>query len=695
MTLQFMTSTHMLILLLFTSSVIGCFFAFKLVDHLRIAVTKDHDALLKKYAVITASAIFLLHAGYQFTSDNLPKITQHPVDFIGSLLCAYLLSLSLLKTVNHKTLSLRDLLYASLTAGVSGYLLSYFFQLSAGAINIRIDTWTALFSLFLSCLTSALVIVTLLWLNSYEGKALRRLKWMFSIEIALGFLASHTAINLSIVHNSMLIDQPTDQAENYLLLILVLVPVLLFITSFILVIFYERNADLVQNKLSFLNTQTANKKFLAYDPLTHLPNRDALHQHLMINAKRCDRNGESLALAYIDLDHFKPVNDQFGHHIGDLLLIEVSKRISHAIRNCDYVARAGGDEFIAVLSEIENHQSVVTVIQRIIDALREVFIIEEHVIEISCSIGVSMYPQDGNLQKLKLNADAAMYKAKENGKNQYRFFDAEIEQASDAMQQTRIELKRAITEQEFRLLFQPKVDALTRTVHGAEALLRWEHPTRGLLSPNSFIEAAERFGMIEEINAWVISQACNTISLARDRGIDLSISVNMSNQQFRNKQLSALIQSILESHDVDARNLILEVSETNAIHHQAQFKETLRRFNKQGLKISLDDFGLHPFSLTHLQDLEISEVKLDRSLTKGVANSYTALAIVEAIVKLAHALELNVVAEGVEDEDQRQALVNIACDQMQGFLFSKPVEQKYLFDVFNALQLKSTTSSIF
>ena len=689
-----MIPTQMLILLLFTSSVIGCFLAFRLVDSLRIVAAKNHEALLKKYSVIMASGIFILHTGYQFTADNIPKITQHPVDFIGSLLCAYLLSISILKTVNKRRLGLSELMYASLGTGISGYLLSYFFHISAGAINIRIDTWTALFALFLTCLTSALAIVTILWLKGYEGKALQRLKWMFSAEIAMGFLASHTAINLSIVHNSMLMDQPTDQAGNYMMLLLVLVPVLLFITSFILVIFYERNVDLTQSKLTFRNTQTINKKFLAYDPLTHLPNRDALNQHLIISAKRCDRNGESLALAYIDLDHFKPVNDQFGHHIGDLLLIEVSKRISNAIRNCDYVARAGGDEFIAVLSEIENHQSVVTVIQRVVDALRETFIIEDHVIEISCSVGVSMYPQDGNLQKLKLNADAAMYKAKENGKNQYRFFDAEIEQASDEMQQTRVELKQAITDQEFRLLFQPKVDAETQLVHGAEALLRWQHPTRGLLSPNSFIEAAERFGMIEEINAWVMSQACDTIKQARERGIDLSVSVNMSNQQFRNKHLGALIQSILEEHQVEARNVILEVSETNAIHHQTQFKDTLRQFKRLGLHISLDDFGLHPFSLTHLQDLDISEVKLDRTLTKGVATSRTALSIVEAIVKLAHALDLNVVAEGVEDEAQRKALLSVGCDQMQGFLFSKPVERRFLFDVFSELQSK-TSSSVF
>lgn len=690
-----MTTTLIHIPMLFTLSVFGCYFAFKMVDRLRTVMAKDHDTLLRTCSLVLAIGIFALHCGYQWAADNLPKISQHPVDFVGSLLCAYLLSLSVLNTVNKKKLPLRELLYASLTSGLCGYLLSYFYQISAGAINIRIDTWTALFALFLTCLTAALAIVTMLWLKSYEGKALQRLKIIFSVEIALGFLASHTAINLSILHNNTFISQPSDQAGNYLVLLLTLAPVLLFITSFILVIFYERNVDISQSKLTFRSTQSVNKKFLAYDPLTHLPNRDALNQHLSISARRCDRNGESLALAYIDLDHFKPVNDQYGHHIGDLLLIEVSKRISNAIRNCDYVARAGGDEFIAVLSEIEDHQSVVTVTQRIVDALRELFVIEDHVIEISCSIGVSMYPQDGNLQKLKLNADAAMYKAKENGKNQYRFFDAEIEQASDAMQQTRVELKRAISDQEFRLLFQPKVDAITRLVHGAEALLRWQHPSRGLLSPNNFIEAAERFGMIEEINAWVISQACNTIRQARERGIDLSISVNLSNQQFRNKHLSGLIQSILEQHEVEARNLILEVSETNGIHHQDQFKQTLRHFRKQGLKISLDDFGLHPFSLTHLQDLEISEVKLDRSLTKGVAASKRALAIVEAIVKLAHALELNVVAEGVEDEDQRKALVSIGCDQMQGFLFSRPVEQKFLFDVFSELQLKSTTQSLF
>ncbi len=690
-----MSRAQVLLLLLFLASVPGFYWAFGLTQSLRKITTKEFDFTLKKYAALVGIGMFCLHAGYQSVSDNYPKISQHPIDFIGAILCSYLLALSVLSSVNKKSLPVRELLYGALTAGFSGYLLSYFYHIASGAININIDLLTALFAMCIICLTAALAIITMLWLKGYEGKSLNKLKLIFAVEIALGFLASHIAINLSILHSNQFSLNPSDNVANYVSLLMILAPILLFMTTFVIILFYERTVDITQSRLGFQVTQVGTRKTLSYDPLTHLPNRDALNQHLMITAKRCDRNGESMALAYIDLDHFKPVNDQFGHHIGDLLLIEVAKRISNALRNCDYVARAGGDEFIAILSEIENHQNVVTVVQRVVDALREPFIIENNLIEISCSIGISIYPRDGNLEKLKVNADAAMYKAKENGKNQYRFFDAEIEQASDAMQQTRVQLKQAITDRQFKLLFQPKVDALTRTVRGAEVLLRWQHPSKGLLSPSVFIEAAERFGMIEEINEWVMVQACDTIRKAKSLGIDLNLSINLSHQQFRNKHLGEHIKFILENNQVSPEHLILEVSETNAIHHQKKFRDTLRHFKTLGLKVSLDDFGLHPFSLSYLKNLEISEVKLDRTLTQEIAHSEVSFAIVEAIVKLAHALHLNVVAEGVEDEEQRLTLVTIGCDEMQGYLFSRPVEQQFLFDVFGEIQQQSTTKSLF
>lgn len=681
-----MDAPKLYLIVMFLLSVACFYWALDLVKRLRKITKKDYDTALKRYALFLAFAVFALNAGYQAIYNHLPQLALHPVDFVGAFLCSYLLSLSVLNTVNKKSVPLRELLYASFAIGLSGYLLLYFYHIACGATNVRIHFWLALFALFITCTTAALVMVTTLWLKGYNGKGYQKLQMVFAVEIALGLLASHTAINLSIINTttqSALAINAADVSDNHMTLLLVLVPILLFMTSFILVIFYERMVDVTQSKLGFRDTQYGSRRQLSYDPLTNLPNRDALNQHLIMTTKRCDRNKESMALAYIDLDHFKPVNDQFGHHIGDLLLIEASKRISNAIRNCDYVARAGGDEFIAVFSEIENQQSLVAAVQRVVDALREPFFIEGHTIEISCSIGVSIYPHDGNLEKLKVSADAAMYKAKQNGKNQYRFFDAEIEQASDEMQQTRLELKQAISQREFKLLYQPKVDSITRKVLGAEALLRWQHPVRGLLTPASFIEPAERFGLIEEINEWVISQACETIHHANKMGIELSVSVNLANQQFRNKYLGKHIQSFLEAQQVEARHLILEVSETNAIHHQEQFRATLSQFKALGIRVSLDDFGLHAFSVSYLQNLAINEVKLDKSLTKQVAHTTESRSIVEAIVLLAHALSLNVVAEGVEDEAQAQALAKIGCNELQGYLFSKPVEREQFFEIFN------------
>jgi diguanylate cyclase (GGDEF)-like protein len=392
-----------------------------------------------------------------------------------------------------------------------------------------------------------------------------------------------------------------------------------------------------------------------------------------------------MALAYIDLDHFKPVNDYFGHHVGDLLLVEVAERFNTAIRNCDYIARTGGDEFVAILGEIDAHESIIAVVQRIIDAVKEPFYIEGHLIEISCSVGIAIYPRDGNLEKLKVNADAAMYKAKENGRDQFRFYDAEIEQASDEMQQIRKELIDAIHENQFILHYQPKIMAQTHAPAGAEALLRWDHPERGILTPIHFIEAAERFGFVDKINNLVLIQACKTIHKARKEGLDIQISVNLSRQQFRNPQLVEYIRAVMQQYDIQAHSLIFEISETHAIHNQNQFKKLLSKFKFARLKISIDDFGLHPFSLTYLQNLEVSEVKLDKSFTAGIANYASSLAIVDAVVRLAHALNLNVVAEGIETEAQRSAIQTTGCNQMQGYFFSKPVAQAELFEIYHRL----------
>jgi diguanylate cyclase len=223
----------------------------------------------------------------------------------------------------------------------------------------------------------------------------------------------------------------------------------------------------------------------------------------------------------------------------------------------------------------------------------------------------------------------------------------------------------------------------THAPAGAEALLRWDHPQRGILTPIHFIEAAERFGFVDKINNLVLIQACKTIQEASKEGLELQISINLSRQQFRNPQLVEYIRTVMEQYDVKAHSLIFEISETHAIHNQNQFKKILSKFKFARLKISIDDFGLHPFSLTYLQNLEVSEVKLDKSFTAGIASYASSLAIVDAVVRLAHALHLNVVAEGIETEEQRIAIQTTGCDQIQGYYFSKPVSQQALFEMYH------------
>jgi diguanylate cyclase len=284
-----------------------------------------------------------------------------------------------------------------------------------------------------------------------------------------------------------------------------------------------------------------------------------------------------------------------------------------------------------------------------------------------------------------LNADAAMYKAKEAGKNQYKFYDAEIEFASDQMQKMHAELEAAVNENQFVLYFQPKFDCNTEAPVGAEALLRWNHPTKGMLKPIDFLPAAERFGLIDKINTWVIVETCQSIYRARKAGIMLNVSVNLSRQQFRNPELVEYIKKVMSQHNISPNSLIFEVSETNAIKNQNQFKSLLSKFKIAHLKVSIDDFGSHPFSLSYLQNLEISEVKLDKQFVAEITRHKSSRAMVEAVVKLAHALNLNVVAEGVETEEQRATISAAGCNQMQGFLFSDAVPEKQLLKMFRQI----------
>lgn len=414
------------------------------------------------------------------------------------------------------------------------------------------------------------------------------------------------------------------------------------------------------------------------DMLTQLPNRRSFQQHLEFGIRRSARVGNSIALAFIDLDGFKPINDVLGHHIGDEVLQAVAKRLNTAVRGCDVVARIGGDEFVALLEDIKTDQDIIPIVERMIQSLRDVFFIDNHEISISASIGIAVYPRDGDMERLMVCADAAMYRAKTDGKNQFRFFDSDIELASDLLMEMQRDLTHALAKDEFRLHFQPKVDSKTQALTGAEALLRWQHPIKGMITPAAFIPAAEKFGLINQIGEWVIEESCRTLHRLRSQGLGLKLSINLSPLQCRNPNLVGYVIRVMESFNLPRSSLMFEVTELAATSNPEQLDSLLLGFRHAGIAISMDDFGAGSSSLVCLQNLKIDELKLDDVLIKNIAINERSRAITSSIIALAHALQLNVVAEGVETEEQRQTLAKLGCNEQQGFLFSRPVPEEKL-----------------
>ena len=421
------------------------------------------------------------------------------------------------------------------------------------------------------------------------------------------------------------------------------------------------------------------------DSLTHLPNRRFFQHHLELSTQRNRMYNTSLAVAFIDLDGFKNINDSYGHHVGDELLIAVASRLNSAIRDGDLVARLGGDEFVAVIENVITEKDVVPVVERIVQSIREVFYIQDQSINISTSVGVAMSPRDGEMSKLLMCADTAMYRAKSDGKNQFRFYDSEIELASDRLLEMQRDLQHALNHREFKLNFHPKVDGLYQSLIGLETLIRWEHPQKGDIPPNIFIPAAESLGLINKIGNWVIEETCRIQSNMRKLGIDLTISINLSSQQFRNENLVDDILSLLSAYNLPKSALMFEFNEFTAMHSSSQFKTILNDFKLAGIQVAMDDFGTGYSSLQYLHTIDVSEVKLDRHFVKDIVSNLKTRSVIGAIVQLAHTLGLIVVAEGVETEEQRMILTELGCDQLQGYLFAQPVSEENLVDMLDKI----------
>ncbi len=411
-----------------------------------------------------------------------------------------------------------------------------------------------------------------------------------------------------------------------------------------------------------------------HDTLTGLLNRFSLEERLGQAVVQARRSGEQLAVMFIDMDRFKVINDTLGHHVGDGLLVEVGKRLTSAVRESDIVARLGGDEFIVVLTSMDEHQQVTQLAAKIVHSLSSPYHVLEHELLSSPSVGVAIFPDDGgDADTLMKNADAAMYHAKGRGRNNFQLFTyAMSDEVREGMTLER-DLRLALERDEFSLHYQPKIEASDGRISGVEALLRWHHPERGMVSPDTFIPIAEESNLITSLGSWVLEQACLQLEQWRNQGLAVTMAVNLSPKQFSDPKLVGELTTLMDRHTIAHGELELELTETAAMTNAEQAIESMRSIRALGIGLAIDDFGTGYSSLAYLKSFPIQTLKLDRSFVRDIGKDENDTAISKATISLAHSLGLRVVAEGVETEQQRQFLIDHQCDMLQGYLFSRPL----------------------
>ncbi len=430
-------------------------------------------------------------------------------------------------------------------------------------------------------------------------------------------------------------------------------------------------------------TERRLKQLAHFDTLTNLPNRVQFIEHLEQAMVEADRHERLVAVVFLDLDRFKYINDSLGHEKGDLLLREVAMRLSGAIRRGDTVARLSGDEFALVLADMKHVDDAIHVAQKILDVFHQSFHIAGHELFITASMGITLYPfDDRSAQDLLRNADVAMYRAKDTGKNNFQFYIAEMTAKATERLSLENDLRSALGQGELSLYYQPIADCKTGRIVGMEALLRWQHPKRGMISPALFIPLAEETGLIIPIGAWVLRTACEQCRAWQKRGFpSLSVAVNLSARQFHQKDLPASIYGVLQETGLNPGSLGLELTEGLVMQQAEASVNTLRELKAMDIRISIDDFGTGYSSLSYLKRFPIDVLKIDQSFVRDISNDPDDAAIAITIITMAHSLGLKVVAEGVETEQQLNFLREYRCDAMQGFYFSKPLPAEQFEDL--------------
>ncbi|MCW8933913.1 MAG: EAL domain-containing protein [Gammaproteobacteria bacterium] len=445
--------------------------------------------------------------------------------------------------------------------------------------------------------------------------------------------------------------------------------------------YIQVNDERLEHELSERNKTEEHLDKLAYfDVTTNLPNRHFFHKQLDQAVKRAISSNQKMVLLFLDLDNFKTVNDTAGHKTGDLLLKQASSRLTGVLRQNDYICRIGGDEFAIIIENVNDISDISTVTKKCIEILSNPFELDGNIFFIGASIGISICPDDTSTSNdLLINADMAMYEAKTNGKNNYQYYNHGMNLKHSHKFQIESDLRHAISMNQLELYYQPQIDSNSDQIIGFEALMRWTHHENGIISPDVFIPIAEKTGLILPLGKWLIETACIDANQFIDSGItDFTVSINISGIQIRDKSFIKNITDSLSSTGLDPRHLEIELTESTLMDDSDLVIKKVNALKKLGIKIAIDDFGTGFSSMSYLKSFPVSKLKIDKGFITGLPNSNEDTAIVRAIIAMSHGLNINVIAEGVERQDQVDLLKELSCDMFQGYYYAKPVPIKDL-----------------
>lgn len=661
-------------------SILACYIALSM-EGLVFKSTKKNSFQHKKIIIVLSGfffgvAIWLMHF--------IGMLACHlPADFyfdytltIVSLLIAFIASTFAVWLTTQNTMTIPKLILGAVLMGLGISGMHYL-----GMMGLIIDGYSTYYDLLI--VTFSVVIAILgsgitFWLSfKYKNAVLNKTwyKLLLSVMMALTIVGMHytgmtgVSFHLDSVPSN---DVVAQQSQGIIFFLIVFVTSLVLAVSFIIALLEQRLEE--RNKeLIIANRELANQSL--QDNLTKLPNRLFLteYSHILFSQQRLNK-GKS-AFLYIDLDRFKAVNDVFGHHIGDQLLIQLANKIHKQLASNEKLLRIGGDEFLLVIEDSTVEYAIYTA-ERIHQIVQEGFPITGKEINVSVSIGIALFPEHGNnLQDLLMNADAAMLYSKQQGRNTYSIFSYSDVQ-SESKSQTKLinDLYKAVEEQQFILFYQPKFNANTSGICGVEALIRWQHPVHGLLGPNMFIDGAEKTGLIVQMGYWVLEEACKQIQIWEENNKNFfPLAVNLSAIQFEHKYLFSILENLFSRYKIKSGRLMIEITESTAMHHIDASLRSFIRLRQMGIQLAIDDFGTGHSSFLYLKQLPVDELKIDRAFIKDLAQNNKDELILESIIKLATNLGLTVTAEGVETEYQRDILTRLGCHQLQGFLLGMPM----------------------